>query len=216
MTLHQMRRNYGDQGIDEGDVLPDPAAQFAQWFQDAQEDSPGDWFEVNAMTLATADATGYVTARIVLLKGFEEGCPIFFTNYSSQKGRQLEANPRAALCFYWPHCERSVRIEGTVERSTRQASEAYFACRPRGSQLGAIISEQTAVIPSREWLQQRLEVAERTYADQPIPCPPHWGGYRLVPRHYEFWQGRPNRLHDRIEYTREEPARPWSIRRLSP
>lgn len=216
MTIHSMRRDYGKTGIDVGDVQPDPVDQFTLWFDAAREESPGDWFEANAMTVATADAQGNVTSRILLLKGFDSGCPIFFTNYESSKGKQMTANPQAALCFYWGHREQQIRIEGWVEKVSAELSDEYFQSRPRGSQFGAIISQQSDTIESRQWLESRLKEAEQRFGEGPIPRPEHWGGYRLVPRKFEFWQGRSNRLHDRIVYCRDDHESPWQISRLSP
>lgn len=218
MTIHKMRRTYTSGGLDVSNAAADPVEQFQKWFQDAVDTSPGEWFEANAMTLATASKGGHATARIVLLKGFEECCPIFFTNYLSEKGVQMAENPFATLCFYWAHCERQIRIEGHVERVSAELSDQYFASRPRGSQLGALVSQQSAVVASREFLEQRLAELESQYGESPIPRPPHWGGYRLLPEKYEFWQGRENRLHDRIVYSRSEgeTGNPWTLSRLSP
>lgn len=217
MTIHSMRRTYNKQGIDVADVCPDPVEQFHLWFENARQSSPGDWFEANAMTVATADRAGLVSSRILLLKGFDQGCPMFFTNYLSQKGRQLADNPHASICFYWPHCEQQIRIEGTVEQTSAEASDQYFQSRPRGNQFGAIISQQSETIESRQWLETRLAAAQQQYGeDQPIPRPEHWGGYRLLPVRFEFWQGRADRLHDRILYRRSDTTQPWTIERLSP
>lgn len=200
MTIHHMRRNYTTGGIDPSNAAADPVEQFHAWFQEAVDTSPGDWFEANAMTLATAAKSGHVTARIVLLKGFDEGCPIFFTNYMSEKGQQLGENLSATICFYWPHCERQIRIEGAVEKVSSALSDQYFASRPRGSQLGALVSQQSSIVESRKFLEQRLAELEAQHGDAPIPRPDHWGGYRLIPNKFEFWQGRENRLHDRVVY----------------
>lgn len=216
MTIHSMRRDYSKTGIDVCDVQSDPVDQFSLWFDAARQESPGDWFEANAMTVATSDTVGNVTSRILLLKGFDSGCPIFFTNYESCKGKQIAANPQAALCFYWGHREQQIRIEGRVEKVSAEVSDDYFQSRPRGSQFGAIISQQSDEIESRQWLESRLSEAEGRYGDSPIPRPAHWGGYRLVPHKFEFWQGRANRLHDRIIYRRENDASAWQIVRLSP
>ena len=213
-----MRRTYSAGGIDTSTAATDPVEQFHTWFQDAVATSPGEWFEANAMTLATASKTGQVTARIVLLKGIEQNCPIFFTNYLSEKGLQLAENPQATLCFYWAHCERQIRIEGTVEQVSSELSDQYFASRPRGSQLGALVSQQSAVVPDRPFLEARLLELEKQYADGPIPRPDHWGGYRLHPAKFEFWQGRDNRLHDRIVYskTATTTSKHWELCRISP
>ena len=201
MTIDTMRRRYTSGGIDVSDAEADPVEQFHKWFADAIHNSPGDWFEANAMTLATSSKLGHVTSRIVLLKGFDDDqCPIFFTNYLSEKGQQIAENPRAAICFYWPHCERQIRIEGTVTKVSAEVSDTYFQSRPRGSQLGALVSQQSAVVSNREFLESSLQGLEQKYASDKIPRPESWGGYRLKPSKFEFWQGRDNRLHDRIVY----------------
>jgi pyridoxamine 5'-phosphate oxidase len=170
--------------------------------------------EPNAMTLATATPEGLPSARIVLLKGFDERGFTFFSNYDSRKGRELAENPTAALVFFWVQLERQVRIEGQVERVTDQESDAYHASRPRGSQLGAWTSWQSEVIAGREVLEERLHEFTERFGEGPVPRPPHWGGYRLVPEVIEFWQSRPNRLHDRLRY--RKTAGGWIIERLSP
>jgi pyridoxamine 5'-phosphate oxidase len=216
MDVSHLRRDYSLTGLDEAEALADPFAQFQAWFADVLE---GDRHDPTAMTLATADAEGRPSARIVLLKGYDERGFVFFTNYGSRKGRDLEANPRAALVFYWPDFDRQVRVEGAVERASREESEEYFRSRPLGSRLGAWASAQSTVIAGREELERRLaEVAERFLAGgagADVPAPDFWGGYRLHPEVIEFWQGRPSRLHDRLRYTRlaEEG---WRIERLSP
>ena len=167
------------------------------------------------MTLATADRSGRVTARVVLLKGFVHGGPMFCTNYESDKGRQLAENPHAAMCFYWPHLERQARIEGTVETVPSDVSDHYFHSRPRGSQLGALASAQSAAVTDRHFLESRLSELEATYRGREIPRPEHWGGYRLTPTRFEFWQGRQNRLHDRIAYHIDDRGG-WARERLAP
>ena len=216
MTIDSMRRDYGGGGIDVENTAADPLDQFHSWFEAARQSAPGDWFEANAMTVATADADGNVSARILLLKGFDEGCPMFYTNYESDKGRQLAANPKAALCFYWPHAEQQVRIEGRVEKVSSQLSDHYFHSRPRASQLGAVISDQSREVPSREALDQQLSEVTAKYEGQEVPRPAHWGGYRLIPLRYEFWKGGEARLHDRIVYTRATPAAAWVRKRIAP
>ncbi len=197
----------------EQDLDPNPFAQFGRWFGDAraaQQSLP------EAMTLATATTDGAVSARVVLLKSFDEHGFVFFTNYNSPKGAQLHENPRAALVFWWPPLERQVRIEGAVCRVTEQESDDYWATRPRGSQLGAWASEQSRVLAGRGDLDKRFEELAVTYAaDRPIPRPPHWGGYRVIPTLLEFWQGRADRMHDRFCY-RLRDAKDWVIERLSP
>ncbi|HSN88132.1 MAG TPA: pyridoxamine 5'-phosphate oxidase [Thermoanaerobaculia bacterium] len=215
MDVSSLRRDYSLTGLAEADALADPIAQFQAWFADVLE---GDRHDPTAMTLATADREGRPSARIVLLKGYDERGFVFFTNYGSRKGRDLEENPRAALVFYWPDFDRQVRVEGAVERASREESEEYFRSRPLGSRLGAWASAQSAVIAGREELERRLlEVEERFLAGDTadVPAPDFWGGYRLSPETIEFWQGRPSRLHDRLRYTRL-PEGGWRIDRLSP
>ncbi|WP_153556636.1 pyridoxamine 5'-phosphate oxidase [Roseimaritima sediminicola] len=212
--LESMRRNYQLGGLDEADVLPDPIDQFRRWFDQAREADPPAWLEVNAATLSTADRSGQVSNRIVLLKQVSEQGFTFFTNYHSIKGRQLAENPVAALCWFWPHLERQIRVDGSVEKTSPQLSDEYFQRRPRESQLGASLSAQSAPVASREHLQQRYDELARQYEGQSVPRPPHWGGYVVHPRRIEFWQGRPNRIHDRVCYTREQQQ--WRIERLSP
>jgi pyridoxamine 5'-phosphate oxidase len=209
---HDLRIDYTKGRLDEREAQPNPIQQFERWFDEAQAAGVP---EANAMTLATAGASGVPSARVVLLKGFGARGFSFFTNYDSRKGRELAANPRAALCFYWQPLERQVRIEGTVEKTSREESEGYFRTRPLEAQIGAWVSRQSEVIASREELERRqAEVAAR-FAGGPVPLPDFWGGYRVVPETVEFWQGRPGRLHDRLRYERS-PARGWVIRRLSP
>lgn len=215
MVFDKMRRDYTVGGIDVESAAADPIRQFEIWFQAAKETSPGDWFEVNAMTVSTSDLSGHVTSRILLLKGFDHGGPVFFTNYASDKGKQLAENARAALCFYWPHREQQIRIEGRTEKVSSQLSDEYFQSRPRGSQLGANVSQQSSLVASRTDLEARLAQLEQQYGDGPIPRPEHWGGYRVVPSRYEFWQGRSNRLHDRVVYLRQSDGS-WSRQRIAP
>lgn len=210
--ISNLRKEYTLRTLREQDADPDPLRQFDIWFDEAVRSG---LTEPNGMTLATADAAGRPTARIVLLKGYNQRGFVFYTSYDSRKGRELAANPRAALCFWWPELERQVRIEGTVERTTVEESDCYFRSRPRESQLGAWISDQSGVVAGREVLEQRLAELEARYAGREIPRPPHWGGYRLVPDTIEFWQGREARLHDRLCY-RRRPEGTWLVERLFP
>ncbi len=194
------------------DLDPDPIKQFANWFTAAIEAGIRD---VNAMSLATATADGRPFVRVVLLKGFDHDGFVFFTNYESQKGHQLTANPHAALSFYWIELDRQIRISGPVEKTPREESERYFHSRPMASQLGAWASHQSEVIDGRRVLDARLAQVTERFARQVIPLPPHWGGFRVGPEMMEFWQGRPNRLHDRFRYRRDQGGT-WTIERLGP
>jgi pyridoxamine 5'-phosphate oxidase len=206
------RYEHAARGLRRRDLDPDPVKQFANWFTAAIEAEIRD---VNAMSLATAGADGKPSSRIVLLKGFDQDGFVFFTNYESEKGKQLEENPYAAIAFYWIELDRQIRISGPVEKTSREESERYFHSRPAGSQLGAWASHQSEVIDARRVLDARMaEITER-YAGKPIPLPPHWGGFRVKPESFEFWQGRPDRLHDRFRYTRRADDL-WSINRLAP
>ena len=199
-------------GLRRRDVDPDPVKQFANWFTAAIEAGIRD---VNAMTLATAGRDGKPSARIVLLKGFDQDGFVFFTNYQSEKGRQLEENPHAACVFYWIELDRQIRVSGRVEKTARDESERYFHSRPLGSQLGAWASRQSEVLDARRVLDARMAEMTERYADGPVPLPPLWGGYLIKPDVFEFWQGRANRLHDRFRYTRR-PDGSWQIDRLAP
>lgn len=209
--LAQLRRDYVSQLFDKSHVADDPFIQFGRWFKEAMQAEQPD---VEAMTLSTATCEGCVSARIVLLKGFDARGFVFFTNYESRKSRELDDNPHAALTFYWHTLNRQIRIEGTVEKTTEQESEDYFQTRPRGSQLGAWASPQSDEIVSRTELERRFAETEERFKEGEIPCPPFWGGWRLQPEHLEFWQGRQSRLHDRIVYTKQNGA--WRIARLGP
>ncbi|MBK5227039.1 MAG: pyridoxamine 5'-phosphate oxidase [Actinobacteria bacterium] len=189
----------------------DPFERFGAWLSEALETEPG---EPNAMTLATATTEGVVSARMVLLRGFERGGFDFFTNYESRKGRELSENPRAALVFHWAILKRQVCINGSVERLDPAGSDAYFAARPRGHQIAAWASEQSRAIEDRRVLEERVARFEREFEGREVPRPPHWGGFRVTPETIEFWEGRPDRLHDRLRFTREGDG--WSIERLAP
>ncbi|HEY7330576.1 MAG TPA: pyridoxamine 5'-phosphate oxidase [Gemmataceae bacterium] len=212
MQLPEMRKEYTWSDLYEADVAADPLRQFEKWFQEA---IAAKLPEPNAMTLATTTPDGQPSARMVLLKGFDASGFTFFTNYESRKGRELATNPRAALLFFWAEFHRQVRIEGTVERVSEAESDTYFRSRPLGSRLGAWASAQSEVIASRAVLEERVREAMQRFPDGEVPCPPNWGGYRVVPLSIEFWQGRPDRLHDRLRYQRIQPSG-WRIERLSP
>jgi pyridoxamine 5'-phosphate oxidase len=212
MSLDDLRREYTQRGLREEDLAPDPFTQFGAWFDEVTQ---ADIREPNAMTLATATPDGRPSARMVLLKGVDARGFVFYSNYESRKGNELTANPRAALVFFWVQLERQVRVEGSVERVSGEESDLYFASRPEGSQLGAWASRQSAVLPDRRPLEARYEELHSQYEGQEIPRPPFWGGYRVVPEAVEFWQGRVNRLHDRLRYRRQDDGS-WAIERLSP
>jgi len=211
LSIADLRKNYTHGGLSEAEAGDDPVTLFQAWFVAAAE---GGLPEPNAMTLATATPDGKPSARVVLLKAFDERGFTFFTNYDSRKGTELTANPQAALVFLWHEFERQIRVEGRVERSSDAESDEYFHVRPLGSRLGAWASGQSAVIPDREFLETRQAEWTAKYAGQEVPRPPHWGGFRVVPESVEFWQGRPSRLHDRIRFQRTSVG--WQRERLSP
>jgi pyridoxamine 5'-phosphate oxidase len=210
-SLAELRKNYSLGSLDEADLDRDPIRQFEKWFAQATE---AQLPEPNAMTLATVDSRGYPSARIVLIKGVDARGFVFYTNYESRKGREIAENPRASLLFHWIELERQVRIEGSVEKTSAEESDAYYASRPLESRIGAWASDQSQAIESRAALEVREREISAKYGDHP-PRPPHWGGYRVVPDAIEFWQGRPSRLHDRLRYTRDGSGA-WQIARLSP
>lgn len=212
MKATNIRKSYELGELTEVAVDSNPLVQFERWLKDAAESG---YIEPNAMTLATCDSRGIPSARVVLLRGFDERGFVFYTNYESRKGRELSENPHAALVFWWNLLERQIRIEGRVEKVSEEESDAYFAERPRGSQIGAWVSEQSEVIEGRETLEQLKADFEQQFEVSEVPRPPKWGGYRVVPESIEFWQGRRNRLHDRLRYRKTE-SETWIIERLSP
>ena len=207
----ELRKEYMRRGLSESELDPDPIRQFQRWFDEA---TSAGLIEPNAMTLATATRDGHPSARMVLLKGFDARGFVFYTNYESRKGGELEQNPQAALVFFWVELERQVRVEGRVERAAPAESDAYFASRPLGSQIGAWASAQSRVIAGREPLERRTAELEDEYAGREVPRPSQWGGSRVVPHVIEFWQGRPSRLHDRLRYRQKDGG--WIVERLSP
>lgn len=212
-SLADLRKDYSLAGLLEKDLAKDPFRQFEQWFQEAEGAKV---IEPNAMILSTADAAGRPTSRTVLLKAFDGRGFVFFSNYESRKGRELAVNPRATLLFPWLALERQVIVEGVVARVSREESEAYFHSRPRASQLGAWVSQQSSVINGRAVLEDSMKALEVKYAGAEVPLPPAWGGYRVAPEVVEFWQGRRSRLHDRLRYRRADKAAGWIVERLSP
>jgi pyridoxamine 5'-phosphate oxidase len=210
IDLANLRREYAGAPLTKASVDPDPFRQFSVWLDEALH---SEILDANAMTLSTVDENGRPSARVVLLKGFDQRGFVFFTNYKSQKARDLAANPNACLSFFWPEIHRQVMIHGTAEKTTRDESENYFKTRPIESKIGAWASEQSSVIGSRSILEEKFSELRSQYGDD-IPLPPYWGGFRVVPERFEFWQGRESRLHDRICY--ESVDGRWKIFRLSP
>ncbi|WP_372964874.1 pyridoxamine 5'-phosphate oxidase [Marinobacter sp.] len=211
MDIGDMRRDFESEGLNREHLNDDPVIQFQNWFEDARQ---AGILEPNAMSLATTGADQMPDIRTVLLKYFDDRGFVFYTNYGSRKACELEENPRAALLFPWIGLNRQVRIQGTVEKVSKTESLKYFTSRPRGSQIGAWVSEQSKAITSRGLLEQKVAEMKRKFSSGEIPLPGFWGGYRVVPERMEFWQGRPSRLHDRFEYIREANA--WTIQRLQP
>jgi pyridoxamine 5'-phosphate oxidase len=210
--LAALRQEYSTRGLRRANLKPNPFDQFQVWFQEALQ---AELLEPNAMTLATSNAHGRIRTRTVLLKAFDQRGFVFFTNYSSKKAQDLTENAQASLLFPWLPLERQVSISGSVEKISNAESLTYFHSRPRGSQLGAWASDQSTVIPSRPFLEARLEEMKQKFGSAPIPLPDFWGGYRIIPDMLEFWQGSANRLHDRFAYTRQKTDH-WLIERLSP
>ena len=209
-NLSELRRDYSLQELSESSVATDPFVQFRNWFEEYLNSAP---LEPNAFVLSTADADCRPSSRVVLLKGFDPRGFVFFTNYESKKARDLDANSNAALNFFWPELERQVRVAGIAEKTSAEESESYFESRPTASRIGAWASKQSGILSDRKELEERFDEIRARFDDE-IPCPPFWGGYRIVPTSFEFWQGRPSRLHDRICYERDDTA--WKIFRLYP
>jgi pyridoxamine 5'-phosphate oxidase len=212
MNLADLRRDYEAGALHRRDLDADPIKQFERWLNDA---ITAGQLEPTAMTLATATPDGRPSARVVLLKAVDANGFVFFTNYLSQKGREIEANPNVELSFFWDKLERTVRVHGTVTRTSREESETYFRQRPKRSQIGAAASNQSEIVADREVLEQRFAELEKEYEDRDVPTPPHWGGFRVVPETIEFWQGRKSRLHDRLRYRRGAGGE-WVIERVAP
>lgn len=211
MDISDMRRDFESEGLDFDAMDADPVNQFASWFNHARD---AGILEPNALSLGTAGADGQPNVRTVLLKYFDQAGFVFFTNYGSRKARELDENPQAAMLFPWIALNRQVIIQGRVEKVSKTESLRYFASRPRGSQIGAWVSEQSQVITSRGLLEQKVAEIKQRFRDGDVPLPSFWGGYRVVPERFEFWQGRPSRLHDRFEYLKDDDR--WTIQRLQP
>lgn len=211
MNLSEIRKEYSLKTLDIKDVSPDPIRQFQLWFEEAVD---AEVLEVNAMCLSTLGKDGFPSGRIVLLKGVDHGF-LFFTNYLSEKGKEIALNPKVSLTFFWAELERQVRVMGTLEKVSAQESDDYYFSRPLGSQVGAWSSPQSQKIPNREFLEKTIQELQEKFSKEPISRPPHWGGYRLLPIRFEFWQGRPSRLHDRIAYEKVSEGN-WEISRLAP
>jgi pyridoxamine 5'-phosphate oxidase len=210
-SIADIRTDYKLRSLHESDVASEPFGQFSRWWEEA---TASDIYEVNAMTLATVSPDGTPSARIVLLKGYDESGFVFYTNYRSHKAADMEANNKVALLFFWKELERQVRIEGIIEKVEAAQSDEYFNSRPEGSKIGAWASPQSTVISSREVIEENVTELEKSFAGKQIDRPPHWGGYAVKPTLVEFWQGRPSRLHDRIQYVLKSNG--WKIERLAP
>ena len=211
-SIADIRKDYSLKTLNEDEVADSPFLQFADWWQQAIESEID---EVNAMTLATASLEAVPSARIVLLKGYDEKGFVFYTNYESAKGRELAENPKASLLFFWKELERQIRITGIVEKVSAAESDEYFLSRPTGSQIGAWASPQSHVIENRSWLEKQVKMLEEKFSTEAVTRPSHWGGYRVKPVIIEFWQGRSSRLHDRLQYSLQENGN-WKIERLAP
>lgn len=211
MNLGDLRMQYTMQDLRRKDLLNNPVEQFQKWLLEAQK---ANIVEPNAMVLATSNALGIPSSRTVLLKHFDEAGLIFFTNYQSRKAQEIQENPYVAITFLWKELERQILIQGKVEKTSRATSEEYFSKRPRKSQLGAAASQQSQIVPCRKVLEDEYDRLDKLFDKQPIPCPKNWGGFLIKPSSYEFWQGRPNRLHDRFRYQLSNNQ--WIIERLSP
>lgn len=213
-NLADYRRSYEHGELDETSVLESPFKQFEKWFDELETEGCVD--EPNAMTVSTVDADGSPRSRVVLMKHFSEDGFIFFTNYHSAKGKAIAKNPNVCISFYWPPLERQVIVKGIVEKIDSQKSRDYFKIRPKKSQLGAVVSNQSQVVDSREQLEKAMKSLESKYADKDVPMPENWGGYLVRPKTFEFWQGRRSRLHDRVQYVLQEESKDWKIQRLAP
>lgn len=212
-NLHDYRKAYGKHELLEETIENNPFVLFRGWLKEAEATREVE--EVNTMTVSTIGLDGFPKSRIVLLKEYDDEGFVFYTNYLSEKGRALTANPHVCISFFWPKSERQVIIKGMAIKTSEQTSISYFNSRPRGSQLGAWASEQSSVVPSREYLEECISAMEEEYRDKPVPKPPHWGGFKVLPVEFEFWQGRQNRLHDRIHFSKENET-DWNLERLAP
>lgn len=210
--LHDYRKLYEKHQLLEEELPSDPFELFHYWIRETETNKEVE--EINTMTLSTVGLDGYPKSRVVLLKEYDREGFVFYTNYESEKGKSIAENPKVCLSFFWPTSERQVLVKGLAQKTSQEESEEYFRSRPRGSQLGAWASQQSSVVPSRQFLKKRLEELEKEYDGKEIPKPPHWGGYKVFPSEFEFWQGRPNRLHDRIYYSKVNNL--WKMDRLAP